>query len=309
MDRYAAISAFVAVAKAGGFSQAGRELGIPLPTLSRRVAELERQLGARLLNRSTRRVVLTEAGQEFFTACQKALEYLREAEDVVTGEYRVPKGDIAVTAPLGFGRLHLQPIVLEFLEAYPEINLRLLLQDRVANLVDEGIDAALRIAELADSSMIARPLGHIRMIVCASPGYLRRHGVPKHPLELLEHQCIAWSALQPPSHWWFRESGRDTAFPIRERFTTTSAESALAAAEYGVGLLQTTSYQAEEGVRSGRLALVLQRFECAPTPVSLIYVSNRLLPLKLRAFIDFAHPRLIKRLERIAKSMSTQSRQ
>jgi len=303
MDRFESMSAFVAVAKAGGFSAAARELGTPLATISRRVAELEAELGVRLLHRSTRRVALTDPGRAFFAACRRTLEDLKDAEDAVTGEYRTPKGDLTMTAPVGFGRMHLQPVALEFLAAYPEINLRLMLVDRVVSLLEEQVDVALRIAELADSSLIARPLGQVRVVVSASPAYLARHGAPVHPRELEQHDCIAWSALGPLNSWSFRVSGADRAFPIRVRLATTIAESALAAAETGFGLAQTTGYQAEQGVRAGKLVLLLREFECAPLPVNLVYASNRLLPLKLRAFIDFAVPRLAARVRAIAATL------
>jgi DNA-binding transcriptional LysR family regulator len=305
MDRFESMSAFVAVARAGGFSAAARVVGVPLPTLSRRVADLEAALGVRLLHRSTRQVALTETGARYFAACQRLLDDLRDAEEAVTGEYRTPKGDLTVTAPVGFGRLHLQPVVLDFLAAYPEINLRLLLVDRVVDLVEEHVDLALRIAALADSSMIARPLGHVRMVVTASPAYLARRGTPRHPQELPAHECISWSTVGPLDTWWFRVDGAERTFPLHTRLATTSAESASAAAESGLGLAQTTCYQAERGLSDGRLAVVLEAFECAPTPVSLVYASNRLLPLKLRAFIDFAAPRLAARLRSIAHTVAT----
>ena len=303
MDRFEAMSAFVAVAKAGSFSAAAREFGIPLATMSRRVADLEAELGARLLRRSTRRLSLTDQGQLFYEACSRILDDVRHAEKSVTGEYRTPKGDLTVTAPGGFGRLHLQPIVIEFLAAYPDINLRLMLVDRVVNLVEERVDAAVRIAELADSSLIARLLGHVRIVLCASPAYLARRGAPKHPRDLANHDCIAWSALGPLSTWWFREAETDQTFPIHVRMSTTIAESALAAAEAGLGIVQVTSYQAEQGVRDGRLVVLLNQFECQTTPVNLVYASNRLLPVKLRAFIDFAAPKLEARLRSIEKSI------
>jgi DNA-binding transcriptional LysR family regulator len=300
MNRFRGISAFVAVARAGGFSAAARELGIPLPTVSRRVADLEHELGVRLFHRSTRRVELTVQGQTFYASCRRLLDDLRDAEASITGEYRTPKGELTVTAPVGFGRMHLQPIALEFLRAYPEINLRLLLVDRVVNLLEEHVDAALRIAELPDSSLIARPLGHIRMVVCASPDYCREHGMPQHPSELVAHECIAWSALGAANAWRFREQGEERAFPIRVRLTTTIAESATDAAAAGLGLAQITSNQAEHGIRAGTLQLVLRDYECAPTPVSLVHASQRMVPLKLRALFDYTVPRLAERLSAIA---------
>jgi DNA-binding transcriptional LysR family regulator len=303
MDRFESMSAFVAVARAGGFSAASRELGIPLATISRRVADLEAELGARLLHRSTRQVVLTETGQTFFATCRRVLDDLKDAEEAVSGEYRAPKGELTITAPMGFGRLHLQPVALEFLAAYPDINLRLLLVDRVVDLVEEHVDLALRIAELPDSTLISRPLGHVRMVVGASGEYLKRRGTPGHPSELMSHDCIAWSTLGPLNSFWFRVENRDQQFATRTRLWTTSADSATAAATSGLGLVQTTGYQAEQGVRDGTLAIVLREFECPMTPVSLVYASNRLLPLKLRAFIDFAAPRLADRLRKIASTL------
>ena len=300
MDRFESMAAFVAVARAGGFSAAARQAGIPLATISRRVAELETELGVRLLQRSTRHVALTDEGQTFFSTCERVLGDLKDAEDALLGEYRAPKGELTVTAPMGFGRLHLQPVVLDFLAAYPEINLRLLLVDRVVDLAEEHVDVALRIAELADSTMIARTLGAVRLVVTATPDYLARRGTPTHPSQLLAHDCIAWSTLGPLNTWWFRSGQTDQTFPVHTRLATTSAESAIGAALSGLGLAQTTCYQAAAALREGQLRMVLPEFECAPTPVNLVYATNRLLPLKLRAFIDFAAPRLSARLRDIA---------
>ncbi len=303
MDRFESMSAFVAVAKARGFSAAARELGIPLATINRRVIDLERDLGVRLLHRSTRQVILTETGQDFFVTCERILDELREAHEAATGETRAPKGVLTITAPMGFGRLHLQPVALEFLAAYPDVTLKLLLVDRVANLVEENIDLALRISELPDSSLVARPLGHVQMLVTASPAYLERRGIPQEPADLMRHDCIAWSSVEPLNSWWFRDGTTDRKFPVHTRLSTTSADSAISAAHTGLGLVQTPSYQAEPGLRDGRLALVLRDFECVPTPVSLVYARQGLLPLKLRAFIDFALPKLAERLQSIAATL------
>ena len=304
MDRLEGMAALVAVAKAGGFSAASRETGIPLATLSRRVADLEADLGVPLLRRSTRQIALTETGQGYFQTCQRVLEEIRDAEETLRGEYRVPKGDLTLTAPMGFGRLHLQPVVTEFLGAHPAINLRLILADRMVDFIEEPIDLALRIAELADSALIARTVGAIRMVVSASPEYLDRCGAPTHPADLAQHDCVAWSGLGPLNTWWFRDADTDRTFPIRTRFSTSSAESAVDAALSGLGIVQTTSYQAERGVRDGALTILIEEFECAPTPVSLVHAGNRSVPLKLRAFLDFAVPRLTDRLQRIERAMA-----
>jgi DNA-binding transcriptional LysR family regulator len=303
MDRLEGMAALVSVAKAGGFSAAARETGIPLATLSRRVADLEAELGVRLLRRSTRQIALTETGQSYFQTCQRVLDEIRDAEETLRGEYRAPKGHLTLTAPMGFGRVQLQPVVMEFLREYPAINLRLILADRLVDFIEEPIDLALRIAELVDSALIARTVGTIRMVVSASPEYLVRHGTPTHPSELARHDCIAWSTLGPLDHWWFREADTDSTFPIRTRFSTSSAESAIDAARSGLGLAQTTSYQAERGVRDGALTILLKDFECAPTPVSLVHAGNRSVPIKLRAFLDFAAPRLAERLKQIERAI------
>ena len=303
MDRLEGMAALVSVAKAGGFSAASRETGIPLATLSRRVADLEGELGVPLLRRSTRQIALTETGQSYFQTCQRVLDEIRDAEENLRGEYRAPKGDLALTAPMGFGRLHLQPVVMEFLRAYPAINLRLILADRMVDFIEEPIDLALRIAELADSPLIARTLETIRMVVSASPQYLEKYGAPNHPSELTRHDCIAWSGMGPLNTWWFREGNTDRTFPIRTRFSTSSAESAIDAALNGLGLVQTTSYQAERGVRDGGLKILLEDVECAPTPVNLVHAGNRSVPLKLRAFLDFAIPRLSDRLKQIEQAI------
>ena len=308
MDRLEGMAALVSVAKAGGFSAASRETGVPLATLSRRVADLEAELGVPLLRRSTRQIALTETGQSYFQTCQRVLDEIRDAEENLKGEYRTPKGDLTLTAPIGFGRLHLQPVITEFLRAYPAINLRLILADRMVDFIEEPIDLALRIAELADSALIARTVGTIRMVVSASPEYLERCGTPTHPADLAQHDCVAWAGLGPLNTWWFQETSSDRTFPIRTRFTTSSAESAIDAALNGLGLVQTTSYQAERGVRDGGLKILLKDFECPPTPVSLVHAGNRSVPLKLRAFLDFAVPRLSERLREIERAVNVQSR-
>jgi DNA-binding transcriptional LysR family regulator len=301
MDKFESIQAFVAVGRAGGFSAAARALGLPIPTVSRKVAELESALGVRLFERSTRQVVLTDNAVSYLEACARLLDDLRDADETVVGEYRVPKGELTVTAPFGFGQRHLQFVATDFLHAYPDIDLNLLLVDRVVNLVEEHVDLAVRIQALPESGLAARPVGTIRMVVCASPAYLQAHGTPMHPSELKEHRCIAWSSLGPFKTWLFANRGAKEMFPIRVRMTTTTPESAMDAAMAGLGLTQITSYQAEIGVRSGSLVPVLREFEANPVPVNLVHPSNRRVPLKLRTFIDFAAPRLTERLLAVAQ--------
>ena len=305
VDKLESLAAFVAVARAGGFSAASRQLGVPVATVSRKVADLEEAIGVRLLARSTRHVALTEQGSTYYEACRRVLEDLHDADEMVAGEYRQPKGELTLTAPVGFGRRHLQPVVHEFLAAYPQIDVSLQLADRVVGLVEEHVDCAVRISAMADSSLVAREVGHIRIVVCAAPSYLAAHGTPTHPHELLQHQCISWTTLGPYKAWEFRlgadEGSAPAMVPIRVRLSSTTPDSAVDAACAGLGVVQATSYQVAEAVREGALVPVLRNFEAAPTPVSLVYPSKRLTPLKLRAFLEFVAPRLAQRLELVAQ--------
>jgi DNA-binding transcriptional LysR family regulator len=300
MDRLEAMSVFAAVAEAQGFSAASRRLGMPLATVSRKVSELEQSLGVQLLARSTRRVSLTDTGRQYFEACRRILDDVAEAERAASGEYRSPRGELIITTPIVFGRLHIVPVVTEFLKAYEQVDVQMMLVDRVVDVLDEHIDLALRIGELPDSSLIAVRIGSIGRVVCASPAYLAAHGVPTHPRELAEHHAITFAGLSSPKEWSFRIAGATMRFPVRSRLTVTTAEAALDAAIAGAGLTRVLSYQATAAVRDGRLVLVLRDFEPEPNPISLVYPSGRLVPLKLRAFLDFAVPRLKARLQEIA---------
>ena len=296
MDRFEALSAFTAVAEEGGFSAAARRLGMPLPTVSRKVSELEAHLGAQLLVRSTRKVALTETGQQFLITCRRVLGELNEAEREASGEYRAPRGELAVSAPTGLGGAYLAPIVTEFLLAYPDIDVDLRLSDRITNLADEQIDVAIRIAHLPDSSLIALKLGVIRHVVCASPAYLDARGVPETIADLSRHACVTFTALEAPREWIFRESGQTTRIAIKSRLSVSSASAAVEAATAGLGISRLLCYQAAPALAEHRLRLVLRRFEPVPLPVSLVYPSGRLVPLKLRAFTDFVVPRLKQKL-------------
>jgi DNA-binding transcriptional LysR family regulator len=308
VDRFDAITAFVAVARSGGFSAASRALGSPVANVSRKVALLEEALGVRLFVRTTRHVALTEGGKRYYEACSRVIDDLREADEEVTGEYRQPKGDLVITAPLGFGQQHLQPVVHEFLQAYPQVNVHLQLADRVVALVEEHVDCAVRIGTLSDSSLVARELGSIRMVVCAAPAYLAAHGTPEGLPSLSSHACISWTGLGPYKTWTFTERDGERAMerqvPVQVRVSTTTPESALQAALAGVGLVQATSYQVAPHVEQGRLVPVLSAYDSEPVPVNLVYPSKRLIPLKLRALLDFAVPRLEQRLTLVSRAMA-----
>ena len=300
MDRLEAMSVLLVVVDAGSLSAASRRLGAPLATVSRKVLELEAHLKTRLLIRSSRRVTLTEAGRSYVAACRRILDDVGEAERTAAGEYTAPKGDLLITAPIVFGRLHVLPIVADFLKAYPEISVRLNLSDRVVNLMEEHIDVALRIGELPDSSLTATKVGAIRRIVCASPGYLAARGTPPHPTDLVAHDCVTFEGLMSPQEWTFRITKADTPVAIRSRLVVNTAEAAVDAAIAGLGITRVLSYQVEAARRASQLTLFLEAFEPPPSPVSLVYASQGLLPLKTRAFLDFAAQRLRARIAAIA---------
>lgn len=296
MDRLESMSMLVAAVEAGSISAAARRLGRPLATVSRKLSELEAHLGTRLLNRSSRRLTLTDAGRSYVAACQRILEDVREAERAAAGEYSAPRGQLTVTAPIVFGRLHGLPVVAEFLAAYPEIDLRLVLADGVVNLIEERVDLAVRIGELPDSSLIATRVGAIRRVICASPGYLSARGTPESPGDLGRHDCVTFEGLMAPEAWTFAIGKTVLSVPIHSRLVVNTAEAAIDAAIAGVGLTRVLSYQVATALEADRLAIVLEDYEPAPWPVSLVYGGGPLLPLKLRAFIDFAVPRLKARL-------------
>ncbi|RWE87286.1 LysR family transcriptional regulator [Mesorhizobium sp.] len=296
MDRLEAMSLFVAAVEAGSLSAAGRRFGIPLATVSRKVSDLERHLKTRLLNRSTRQLTLTDAGHAYLAACRRILDEVGEAERAAAGEYSAATGELIITAPIVFGRLHVLPVVTGFLAAYPDVTIRLMLADRITQLSEEHIDLAVRIGELPDSSLVATRIGSIRRVVCASPAYLAQHGMPETPRDLAAHNCITFEGLTAPAAWTFATGKTELAVPIRSRLRVNTAEAAVDAAIAGVGLTRVLSYQITAAVRAGTLCTVLEAFEPQPWPVSLVHAGQGLLPVKLRAFVDFAAPRLKKRL-------------
>jgi DNA-binding transcriptional LysR family regulator len=296
MDRLEAMAVLLAAVDAGSLSAAARRLGLPLATVSRRVAELEAHLGARLLTRSSRRLTLTDAGRSYAAAAKRILEEVGEAERAAAGEYSAPKGELIVTAPIVFGRLHVLPVVMDFLRAYPEIAVRLVQADRVIDLQENHVDLAVRIADLPDSSLIALRIGSIRRVVCASPAYFAARGTPRRPADLAAHDCITFEGPIAPDIWAFATGETAATIPIRPRLIVNTAEAAVDAAVAGLGVTRVLSYQAAEALSAGTLALALQDFEPPPSPVSLVYAGQGLLPQKLRAFLDFAAPRLKARL-------------
>jgi DNA-binding transcriptional LysR family regulator len=302
MDRLEAMSILARVVDTGSFSAAARELRMPLASVSRKVGELEARLGSRLLLRTTRRLALTDAGTDYLAATRRILEAVDEAERKAAGEFETPRGELVLTAPILFGRLHLLPVVSDFLAEYPEINVRLVLSDRNLQLVDEHVDLALRIGALPDSSLVATRIGQMRTVVCASPKLLSRHGVPKTPSDLIRMPCISFTMPTRLATWSFRKPGtanRPIEIEIKPRLTVSTAEAAVWAAAHDVGTVRVLHYQCIDALQAGELRVVLATHEPVPFPVHLVHAARGTLPTKMRAFLDYAAPRLRARLAEI----------
>lgn len=295
------MSILIAVVDAGSLSAAARRLDMPLATVSRKVAELESHLKTRLLLRTTRQLSLTEAGASYVAACRRILEEIGEAERAATGEYAAPKGELMVTAPVVFGRLHVVPVVAEFLAHYPEIDVSLVLTDRVVHMMDEHADIAVRIGELPDSTLMATRVGTVRRVICASPAYLAARGVPEKPDDLAAHDCITFEVLASMRAWVFSSGKSEVSVPVHSRLAVNTAEAAIAASMLGVGMTRVLSYQVADAIREGSLRVVLNAFESAPLPIHLVHKGQAPLPLKLRAFLDFVTPRLRERTSALAR--------
>lgn len=296
MDRFEAMGLFVAAVEAGSFSAASRKLGVPLPTVSRKVGDLETHLNTRLLVRTTRKLALTDAGAAYLAVCKTILEQVGDAERAAAGEYLTPKGDLVIAAPIVFGRLHVLPVVNAFLATFPDINVQMVLSDRNADLVGDHIDMAVRIGALPDSNMMATRVGMVRRVACASPVFLNAHGAPKTPDDLASLPCITFGNTLSGSSWMFAGKTKRIVrhVPVLARLAVNTAEAALDAAVAGVGVTQVLSYQSAQAVREKRLKIVLKEFEVEPLPVHLLYPAQARPPLKLRSFLEFAVPRLRK---------------
>ena len=296
MDRLEAMSIVLAVAEAGSLAAAARRLNTPLATASRKVTELEEHLHTKLFDRSARRLALTDAGSSYVAALKRILPDISEVERAASGEYTAPTGELVVTAPVGLGRMHLVPILAEFLNTYPEISVRLVLGERILSLSEEHVDLALRIGVLPDSRLMALRLGSAVRVVCASPAYLDRRGTPTTPDDLAGHDCINYEGFQAPDVWTFARGQTDIAIPVRPRLVVSTVEAACDAARAGIGLTRTFSYHIASSVEAGTLTTVLDEYRSSALPISFVYRAGRFLPLKLRAFLDFASPRLKTRL-------------
>ncbi|ANC02258.1 LysR family transcriptional regulator [Pseudomonas sp. MH2] len=286
MDHIHLMKVFVAVGELESFAGAARRLDMSPAAVTRAVSALEERLGVKLLLRTTRSVRLTEAGGRYLEDCRSILASIAEANEAAAGVNATPKGELAVTAPILFGKKFVMPSIVRYLQQYPEVDVSAYFLDRVVNMVEEGMDVAVRIGQLPDSGLKALRVGKVRRMLCASPDYLARHGVPTHPSELHEHVVIATTNLSPRAGWRFGLTDEPTMVRMKPRLTVTSNDGAIAAACAGLGIARLLSYQVVEEVASGRLQVVLADFEEAPWPIHILHRESKYGSAKVRAFID-----------------------
>jgi DNA-binding transcriptional LysR family regulator len=296
MDKLHAMRALVAIADGGSLTRAAAALDSSLPAMVRTLAALERSLGVRLINRTTRRLAFTEEGREYLERCRRVIAEVDDAEAALTARQAEARGTLRITASVLFGRLHVAPLVAEFMAAHQRVRIELMLWDRVVDLLDEGLDLAVRIGALDDSSLVAIPVGDTQRVACASPAYLRAHGAPATPQALRDHSCIGFTSLAPTHEWDLRRDGRPVRVRIDGAFTTNQVDTAIDACERGLGVGFFLAYQIEARVRSGALRYVLGEFSPPAMPVHLVYPHARLLPSRVRSFLDWIAPRLRARL-------------
>lgn len=303
MDRFQEMHIFATVAQEQGFSSAARRLGLSAASVTRAVAALELRIGTQLLVRTTRSVHLSEAGQRYLEDCRRILAEVQEAEDSAAGSHAQPRGQLTVTAPIFFGDLFVTPVMAAYLAQYPDVTINAVLVDRIVNMVEEGIDVAVRIGDLPDSSQHAIRVGDVRRVICGSPQYFARHGRPKHPQELATAPVVATSATGQQRSWPFLDAGEAITVRPEPRLIVTANQAAITAASLGLGLTRVLSYQVAAKVAAGELEIVLANFELPPLPIHLVYQGGRKAPARVRSFIDFAvtalrqHPALLHELK------------
>jgi len=296
IDQFHLMRVFASVAEEGGFAAASRKLDISPAAVTRAVVALEEQLGARLLQRTTRNVRFTDAGRQYYEHVRAILVSIAEANEAVAESNATPRGTLSITAPVMFGRMFVMPCIIDYMQRYPQVKIIAHLVDRVTNLVDEGMDVAIRIGHLPDSGLRAIKVGEVRRVLCASPAYLGKSGTPKLPADLSKHSIISSNAVSPHTEWHFRSSreqshsepsnGEPLLLRMDPRLTVTSNDAALAAAAGGLGIARLLSYQVWSEVESKALRLILETFEEAPWPVHVVHREDKLGSSKVRSFID-----------------------
>ena len=288
MDKLQAMATFVQIIDRGSLTRAAVSMGTSLPSVVRTLAALEESLGVRLLNRTTRRISLTQEGRHYLARCRGILAEIEEAESELSSQRQEPRGELRVTAPVLFGQLHIAPIVTRFVRQFKNTRVELLLLDRVVSLVEDGIDVAIRIGHLPDSSLIAIPAGHIRRVVCASPEYLKDRGVPREPNDLLKHDCLHLTGIAPSAVWSFHDKGRTISVPVSGPFVCNQAAATIDACVDSLGVGTFLSYQVAPWVARKKLTLILVDYEPPPIPLSIVYPHAKLLSARVRVFAEWA---------------------
>ncbi len=286
MDRLQAMTTFVAVVETGGFASAARKLDLSPPVVTRAVAELESRLGLRLLTRTTRIVRVTEAGARYADDCRRILAEIDDAEQAAQGEHQAPKGTLTITAPVMFGQLYVTPLLTQYLLQWPQLDANCLFLDRVVNLLEEGVDVAVRIGELPDSSLHAARVGRVRRVLVVSPAYAQAHGLPAHPRDLTDHALISAAGLTAQPEWHFGIGDQAFSQRVQPRMRSTSNEAAIAAAIAGLGIARVLSYQVAAQLQSGALVPVLAAHETADLPIHVVHHGGRRATQRVRGFID-----------------------
>jgi DNA-binding transcriptional LysR family regulator len=301
MEKLYAIESFIKIVETGSLTAAADALDVSQPSVVRTLAALERDLGARLLNRTTRRMSLTDEGRDYYERARQIVAAVEDAHLSLSARRTTPRGRLRIASSVSFGRTFVAPVVAEYLSAYPEVNIELLLLDRVVDLVEEGMDLAVRVAKLPDSSMVAHAIGHVQRVVVASPALLKASSKPKQPLDLRDRRCVSFTGAVSPSHWDFPDGRKTLQVPVKSALVTNQIDAAVLACVQGVGYGRFFDYHVLSDVNAGRLVRVLPSFEGEAVPASIVYPSSRHQSSNVRSFVAFAQSRLKDRLLALQK--------
>lgn len=299
MDKLYAIEAFIKIVDAGSITAAAEALDVSQPSMVRTLATLERDLGVRLLNRTTRRMSLTDEGRDYYERSRQIVAAVEEAQQSLSARRATPRGRLRIASSVPFGRMFVAPVVAEFLAEHPEVNIELLLLDRIVDLVEEGMDLAVRVAKLPDSSMVAHPIGETRRVLVASPALLKTSGLPKKPADLRGQRCVSFTGVVSPGHWDFREGRKRVQVPVKSALVTNQIDAGVLACVQGAGFGQFFDYHVLEQIKAGKLIRILEKFEDEPIPASIVFPSSRHQSPNVRGFIGFAQPRIKERLRQL----------
>lgn len=292
MDTIAYIPFFVAVTEAGSFTKAAGKLGVTKSAVSRRISDLEEELGVQLLQRSTRRLSLTEAGERYLVHARRALHEAEHAQDAASELQRLPRGRLRLNAPMSFGRLHVAPAIPDFLARYPDIQIDMTMEDRAVDLVEGGYDLAIRVGTLADSSMVARKLTTSRNVICASPAYVAAHGAPATPEALRDHDCLLYSYYSGANEWTFIRDGRPESVRVTGSYRVNNSEALREAVLQGAGIARIPTFIVGPDIAEGRLQRPLSEYHMPSQDIYAIWPERQYMPAKVRLFIDFLRERI-----------------